>query len=195
MLDNVSMRIEPGAMGHTDRSLRLSQNHPDGLIGALRAGQEGSVNVLGQELRGASESAMSKVRRQKMGYIFQQHNLLDYLTVAQNVMMSLQLGTGRKLSRKDQRHRVEDILKQVGLEPAGWRLCAQLQGGRSSAQTLCPGPWSLTPALILADEPTASLDKESGRTVVELIPQCPLPRAGCQRGTGDPRQPHPRRGG
>ena len=166
VLDDVSMRIEPGEIIILTGPSGSGKTTLITLIGALRAGQEGSVNVLGQELRGASESAMSKVRRQ-IGYIFQQHNLLDYLTVAQNVMMSLQLGT-EKLSRKDQRHRVEDILKQVGLGDHIDKYPRALSGGQKQRAGIARALVT-HPTLILADEPTASLDKESGRTVVELI--------------------------
>ena len=96
VLDDVSMRIEPGEIIILTGPSGSGKTTLITLIGALRAAQEGSVNVLGQELRDAGERVMSKVRRQ-IGYIFQQHNLLDSLPVSQNVMMSLQLAN-EKLS-------------------------------------------------------------------------------------------------
>jgi putative ABC transport system ATP-binding protein len=168
VLDDVSMRIEPGEIIILTGPSGSGKTTLITLIGALRAAQTGSVNVLGQELRDASERVMSKVRRQ-IGYIFQQHNLLDSLTVAQNVMMSLQLGS-EKLSRKEQRHRVEGILDQVGLAEHIDKHPRALSGGQKQRAGIARALVT-RPNLILADEPTASLDKESGRTVVELIQQ------------------------
>ncbi|QFU75801.1 ATP-binding cassette domain-containing protein [Halioglobus maricola] len=136
------------------------------LIGALRAGQTGSVKVLGEELRDANEKAMTQVRRQ-IGYVFQQHNLLDSLTVAENVMMSLQLGD-QKLSGKEQRARVEEVLTQVGLAEHVDKNPRELSGGQKQRAGIARALVT-RPSLILADEPTASLDKESGRNVVDLL--------------------------
>ena len=166
VLDDVSMRIEPGEIIILTGPSGSGKTTLITLIGALRANQSGSVQVLGQELQGANERSRSQVRRQ-IGYIFQQHNLLDSLTVAQNVMMSLQLGT-EKLSRKDQRGRVEEILEQVGLGEHIDKYPRALSGGQKQRAGIARALVT-HPTLILADEPTASLDKESGRTVVELI--------------------------
>ena len=78
------------------------------LIGALRSAQKGSVKVLGQELLNAKEKTLIKVRRQ-IGYIFQSHNLLDSLTIHQNVQMALQLGGVKSRDGKD---RIATVLQQ-----------------------------------------------------------------------------------
>src|SRR5262249_2004299 len=82
------------------------------LIGALRGAQEGSVQVLGAELRGARPRELQRVRKQ-IGYVFQAHNLLDALSATQNVMMSLILD--RTLSRRQARARARTMLEAVGL--------------------------------------------------------------------------------
>ena len=81
------------------------------LIGALRSAQEGSVQVLGAELRGASPRVLERVRRD-IGYIFQAHNLLDALSATQNVMMSLLLD---KVGKREAKKRAEQWLEAVGL--------------------------------------------------------------------------------
>jgi putative ABC transport system ATP-binding protein len=135
------------------------------LIGALRSCQEGKVTVLDNDLSRASARDLVKVRR-KIGYIFQQHNLLDSLSVAQNVQMGLQMSNGH--SRKDWDERIESVLDHVGMAEHMHKLPDQLSGGQKQrigiARALVHHP-----SIVLADEPTASLDKDTGRDVVQLI--------------------------
>lgn len=135
------------------------------LIGALRSAQEGSVQVLGRELRGASARQRVEVRR-NIGYIFQLHNLLDSLTAIQNVQMALQL-QGR-LSQREQRHRALEVLEAVGLADRAHHLPRALSGGQKQRVAIARA-LATRPRIILADEPTASLDRQSGRDVVDLI--------------------------
>ena len=134
------------------------------LIGALRSAQKGSVKVLGQELLNASEKALIKVRR-KIGYIFQSHNLLDSLTVHENVQMALQLGG---VKGRDARDRIAKVLQRVGLDEYEHKYPRELSGGQKQRAGIARALVN-RPQIVLADEPTASLDKQSGRDVVELI--------------------------
>lgn len=134
------------------------------LIGALRSAQQGSVKVLGHELNNAKERTLIKVRRQ-IGYVFQSHNLMDSLTISQNVQMGLKLGgTGRRESGE----RIASVLKRVGLEDHLNKYPSALSGGQKQRAGIARALVN-RPRVILADEPTASLDKQSGRDVVELI--------------------------
>jgi putative ABC transport system ATP-binding protein len=136
------------------------------LIGALRAMQQGSCVVLGQELMGAGEAARVALRR-RIGFIFQSHNLLAFLTAAQNVAMSLELhlGFGDEAARIAE---AERMLARVGMAEYAGVVPAKLSGGQRQrvavARALVAGR-----GLILADEPTAALDRQSGRDVVELM--------------------------
>ena len=134
------------------------------LIGALRSAQEGSVQVLGAELRGASPRVLEGVRRD-IGYIFQAHNLLDALSATQNVMMSLLLD---KVSKRDAKKRAEGWLDAVGLAERRHHHPSQLSGGQRQRVAIARA-LAGSPRIVLADEPTASLDKQSGREVVDLM--------------------------
>jgi putative ABC transport system ATP-binding protein len=135
------------------------------LIGALRAMQEGSCEVLGQELFGASERARVSLR-QRIGFIFQNHNLLGALTARQNVAMALEVTA--QLPEAERLARAGDMLAAVGLADHADRLPAKLSGGQRQrvaiARALAGGP-----GLVLADEPTAALDKVSGAEVAHLL--------------------------
>lgn len=137
------------------------------LIGGLRSVQEGSLQVMGQELSGASTFEMVQVRRQ-MGYIFQAHNLLRSLTVRQNVQMMMELHD--ELPPEKDSSQIEAILETVGL---GERLDYYPQGlsGGQKQRVAIARALVTRPSLVLADEPTAALDSKSGRDVVGLMQQ------------------------
>ncbi|MEP5766103.1 MAG: ATP-binding cassette domain-containing protein [Halieaceae bacterium] len=134
------------------------------LIGALRSAQEGSVKVLGMELNAAREKDLIKVRQQ-IGYIFQTHNLLDCLTIHQNVQMAQQLNG---IKHRDGKERISAVLERVGLGEHEHKYPSQLSGGQKQRAGIARALVN-RPSVILADEPTASLDKQSGRDVVDLI--------------------------
>ena len=135
------------------------------LIGALRAMQQGSCVVLGQELLGATEAQRVALRR-RIGFIFQSHNLLGFLTAGQNVAMALELDPSS--TEETRRARATAMLEAVGLGEYVDTPPARMSGGQRQrvavARALVHGP-----GLILADEPTAALDRQSGQEVVRLM--------------------------
>ena len=133
------------------------------LIGALRTLQEGSLTVLGQELVGLKNKDLIDVRR-NIGFIFQAHNLFESLSASQNVEMSVEL-TGA-LSGK--RKRAADILTKLGLGDRIDYKPNALSGGQKQRVAIARALVN-HPKIILADEPTAALDKDSGRNVVNLM--------------------------
>jgi putative ABC transport system ATP-binding protein len=135
------------------------------LIGGLRSVQEGSLNVFGEELCGASDSQRVRVRSQ-IGFIFQSHHLLKCLTAQQNVRMSLKLHS--ELALHECSHRATTILQAVGLEEHIHYLPDNLSGGQQQRVAIARALVS-HPRLVLADEPTAALDSKSGRDVVEIM--------------------------
>ncbi len=136
------------------------------LIGTLRTVQEGSLNVLGHELHGATASQLVEIRRE-IGFIFQAHNLFESLTAFQNVRMSMELFGFTPQQMKD---RATEVLTRLGLEHRIHYKPGKLSGGQKQRVAIARGI-SHKPRLILADEPTAALDEVSGREVVTLFQQ------------------------
>ncbi len=134
------------------------------LIGALRSTQEGSMRVLDQELRDAPNALLTELRR-NIGYIFQAHNLLNALTARQNVQMALEL---HALSDRQRRTQAEEMLEAVGLKDWANYYPHELSGGQKQRVAIARALAS-HPKIVLADEPTAALDKKSGRDVVEIM--------------------------
>lgn len=134
------------------------------LIGALRSVQEGSIRLRGTELAGLDARAQVAVRRQ-IGFIFQAHNLLEGLTARQNVRLALEL---TDLPRDRYNPAADAMLATVGLGERLHYKPRHLSGGQRQRVAIARALVN-RPGLILADEPTAALDKESGANVVALL--------------------------
>ena len=135
------------------------------LVGCLRSVQEGSLRILDRELKDASKKELTQVRRH-FGYITQSSNLLHFLTAQQNVQMSLELQP--KVTQKQRRDRAKAILESVGLGHYINVHPDNLSGGQRQRVAIASALVT-NPKLILADEPTAALDRKSGRNVVALM--------------------------
>ncbi|BAZ85732.1 DevA family ABC transporter ATP-binding protein [Dolichospermum compactum] len=135
------------------------------LIGGLRSVQEGSLKFLGNELCGASQNKLVHMRR-KIGYIFQAHNLLGFLTARQNVQMAVELNNS--ISQSTAISQSEEMLASVGLQERVNYYPDNLSGGQKQRIAIARALVN-HPPLVLADEPTAALDKQSGRDVVEIM--------------------------
>ncbi|MBD2529364.1 DevA family ABC transporter ATP-binding protein [Nostoc flagelliforme FACHB-838] len=137
------------------------------LVGGLRSAQSGSLQILEQELCGASKGQLTQARRNN-GYIFQAHNLHGSLTVLQNVRMGLEVHNN--ISPTEMKTRSAQMLEEVGL---GHRLNYypdDLSGGQKQRVAIARALVG-RPKIVLADEPTAALDSKSGRDVVNLMQQ------------------------
>ena len=134
------------------------------LIGGLRRLQEGSIRVLGRELRGLDEQQLTDVRR-NIGFIFQSHNLFDALTAVQNVRTALDLHDYEPALRD---RRAAEILTALGLAEHLGNKPHQLSGGQRQRVAIARA-LANRPKLVLADEPTAALDKGTGREVIEMF--------------------------
>ncbi|WP_042341789.1 DevA family ABC transporter ATP-binding protein [Calothrix sp. PCC 7507] len=135
------------------------------LMGGLRSAQEGSLKILGQEICGARKQQLTQLRRQ-IGYIFQAHNLMTFLTARENVRMSLELHD--QFLNQDINVKAIAMLEHVGLGDRVDYYPEKLSGGQKQRVAIARALVS-HPKIVLADEPTAALDKKSGRDVVELM--------------------------
>lgn len=131
----------------------------------LRTVQEGSVVTLGQQLHGAAAEVLVKIR-QSIGFIFQAHNLIGALNATQNVEMGLQLDPA--MTPGESKRRATEMLTAVGLGERLGHYPHQLSGGQKQRVAIARA-LVRRPKVVLADEPTAALDKASGREVVTLL--------------------------
>ncbi len=136
------------------------------LMGGLRSAQTGSLKIFGEEICGASKGQLAKLRL-NIGYIFQAHNLLTFLTARENVRMSLELHPHR-FRGQDLDAKAVAMLSTVGLGERAEYYPDSLSGGQKQRVAIARALIS-EPKIVLADEPTAALDKKSGRDVVELM--------------------------
>jgi putative ABC transport system ATP-binding protein len=135
------------------------------LMGGLRSAQDGSLKILGEEIRGAKKQQLTKLRRH-IGYIFQAHNLMTFLTAKENVRMSLELHDD--FLNENINAKAIAILSTVGLADRVDYYPEKLSGGQKQRVAIARALVS-HPKIVLADEPTAALDKKSGRDVVEIM--------------------------
>ncbi len=135
------------------------------MLGGLRSCQDGSLRILGQELLGASKEQLAQLRL-NVGFIFQAHNLMMFLNARRNVRLSLELHD--KYYEQDMDKIATSMLEKVGLGERVDYFPANLSGGQRQRVAIARALVS-RPKILLGDEPTAALDKESGRTVVNLM--------------------------
>ena len=137
------------------------------MLGGLRSCMEGSLQILGQELNGASKEQLAELRL-NVGFIFQAHNLMMFLNARRNVRLSLELHD--RFFNPDMDRLATAMLEKVGLGERVEFMPANLSGGQRQRVAIARALVG-EPRILLGDEPTAALDKESGRKVVELMQQ------------------------
>ncbi len=165
VLFDVHLNIDPGEIVLMTGPSGSGKTTLLTLIGGLRSVQEGSVVVLGQELRDASKHSLVQVRCH-IGYIFQAHNLLKSLTARQNVELVTEVH--ETMSNETAHDLTETILYEVGLGERMDYYPDNLSGGQKQRVAIARALVS-RPTLVLADEPTAALDSKSGRDVVDIM--------------------------
>lgn len=135
------------------------------LMGGMDRPTRGRLQVDGVELDTLSETALAQFRRRRVGFVFQFFNLLPTLTVLENAALPLMLDG---VNDADAQRRALTLLERVGLQARATHFPAELSGGEMQRVAVARAIAS-TPALILADEPTGSLDSENGRQVMDLL--------------------------
>jgi putative ABC transport system ATP-binding protein len=164
-LDDVDLSIEAGEffvlLGPSGSGKTTLLN----LLAGIDMADAGNVSVADLELGSASSGRLARWRAQNVGYVFQQANLVPVLTAYENVELPLWL---QKLSRKERHRRVAIALEAVGLTDRAHHLPKQLSGGQEQRVAIARAIVA-DPELIVADEPTGSLDAESAEGVLQLL--------------------------
>ena len=164
-VDEVSVEVCPGEFVALVGPSGSGKTTMLALLAGLLSPSEGNILIGGQDLSGMNEAKRTRFRREKVGFTFQDNNLVPYLTVKENVELMLKLN-GR-FNRKSRKH-AEDLLVQLGLEDRLKNLPSQLSGGQQQRVAIARALVH-RPDIVLADEPTASLDTERAIQVVQTF--------------------------
>jgi putative ABC transport system ATP-binding protein len=164
-LDSATLRIEPGeftaVMGPSGSGKSTLLN----LVAGLDRASSGRIVVDGQDLTSASESALARYRRSRVGFVFQFFNLLANLTVLENVLVPAELAGVR---RSEASARARSLMKAFDLVELSRAFPNHLSGGQRQRVAIARALIN-RPALVLADEPTGALDSHAGAQVMEVL--------------------------
>ncbi|AUA35738.1 ABC transporter ATP-binding protein [Clostridioides difficile] len=133
------------------------------LVGGLERPSSGTIKVDGKDICCLSDKKLAKYRRQKVGFVFQQYNLIPVLNVKENIELPLKLD-----NKKVDEEYIEDIINLLGLSERKNHLPNQLSGGQQQRVAIARA-LSAKPSIILADEPTGNLDSKTTEEVMDLL--------------------------
>jgi putative ABC transport system ATP-binding protein len=170
VLDHLSLRVEPGELVVVVGPSGSGKSTTIHLIAALDRPSSGSIRVYGRDV--SHRHRLDRFRREEIGVVFQLHNLLPHLDAQQNVEVVM---LGSRLHRRQRRERARALLAAVQLDGREHVYPPELSGGERQRIAVARA-LANAPKLLLADEPTGSLDDETAATVVELLRGC------CERG-------------
>ena len=165
VLENLNLEIKKGEFVSIMGESGCGKSTLLYLLGGLDKPTSGEIYINDKDINKLKEKQMSNFRRKDIGFVFQFYNLVQNLTVEENIMLPV-IMDGRK--EKDYKERLEMILKTIGLEEKRKALPNKLSGGQQQRVSIARAI-ILNPSIILADEPIGNLDSRSGKTVMELL--------------------------
>lgn len=164
-LDHASMEIGEGEFVSIVGPSGSGKSTMMNIIGCLDTADEGSYMLDGVSIENYSEKELARIRNRKIGFIFQNFNLLPRLTAEENVELPL---IYQKLSVKERRRRVQEAMEQVELSHRMGHRPTELSGGQQQRVAIARALVT-KPSLFLADEPTGNLDSRTGREIMALF--------------------------
>ena len=164
-LRGLSLRVEKGEFSALSGPSGSGKTTALNMIGALDRPTSGRVLLEGENLESLSRRALSQVRRDRIGFVFQAYNLIPVLTAFENTETVLRL---QGVDPKERRERVMALLADVGLEGMENRLPNALSGGQQQRVAIARAIAS-NPAIVLADEPTANVDSETAEHLLDIM--------------------------
>ena len=165
VLENLNLEIKKGEFVSIMGESGCGKSTLLYLLGGLDKPTSGEIYINDRDINKLKEKQMSNFRRKDIGFVFQFYNLVQNLTVEENIMLPV-IMDGRK--EKDYKERLEMILKTIGLEEKRKALPNKLSGGQQQRVSIARAI-ILNPSIILADEPIGNLDSRSGKMVMELL--------------------------
>lgn len=166
VLAGVDMTIEAGSSVAVVGPSGCGKSTLLNLVGALDVPTRGQVRLDGEDLSGLDDTSLSKLRNQKVGFIFQMHHLLPQLTVLENVLVPT---LAQKASHRPQHTTLaKSLIKQVGLQDVMSHLPSQLSGGQRQRVAVARALVN-QPKVLLADEPTGALDQATAEQIGDLL--------------------------
>jgi putative ABC transport system ATP-binding protein len=162
VLNNISFAVEPGGFVAIVGPSGSGKTTLLGLLAGLDQPSTGSVHLDGLELGHLTEDQRARLRRDKIGFVFQSFQLIPTLTAKENVQVPLEL------RGEDGSSRAAELLRRVGLGDRGHHYPAQLSGGEQQRVALARA-FSTRPKVLFADEPTGNLDAATGATIIDLM--------------------------
>ena len=165
VLDGIDLTVRPGEYVAIMGESGVGKSTLLNLIAGLDLPDSGEVLLEGRDLARMDETARTRLRRARMGFVFQAFHVLPHLTVARNVALPLALN-GQAGSAVEQR--VAELLAAVGLERRATSLPRELSGGELQRVAVARA-LAHRPALVLADEPTGNLDPENAAVILEML--------------------------
>jgi putative ABC transport system ATP-binding protein len=166
-LRNFSLDVSPGEFVAVTGPSGSGKTTFLNVAGLLETFDAGSYELDGTDVRGQSDDARSRLRNERIGFIFQSFNLIPDLNVQDNIDVPLRY---RRLSASDRRERIASALDLVGLASRARHMPAQLSGGQQQRVAIARAIAG-DPAFLLADEPTGNLDSLMARQVMDLLEQ------------------------